>query len=283
MFRFLAQPYPREQRDPRRWLLTSAGAGIFVALFLLIFQPFGSAQWDDPAKFYILAGYGLVTFACLAGVGLVFPRVFRSIFDEKDWTVGREIGWTLFMIVFIAFGNILYSQWTMGNGFGRVLLWLGITVAVGMIPATVITLLSYARLLRKYAGIDLEVKKREPLVNSAAAATEITFIAENEKDILRIPEDELLFIESADNYSEIVFLQNEKLKKTLLRGSLSRFEEQAHHPDVVRCHRSFVVNLRQVASISGNAQGYKLQLQNYPSPIPVARRYGALVAGYFKK
>ena len=78
-------------------------------------------------------------------------------------------------------------------------------------------------------------------------------------------------------------MQNEKLKKTLLRGSLSRFEEQAHHPDVVRCHRSFVVNLRQVASVSGNAQGYKLQLQNYPSPIPVARRYGDLVAGYFKK
>ena len=93
----------------------------------------------------------------------------------------------------------------------------------------------------------------------------------------------LLFIESADNYSEVVFLQNGQPKKTLLRGSLSRFEEQAHHPDVVRCHRSFVVNLQRVESISGNAQGYKLQLQNYPSPIPVARRYGDFVAGYFKK
>lgn len=283
MFTFLTQPYPREQRNPRRWLLTSAGTGIFVALFLLIFQPFGSAQWDDPAKPYILAGYGLVTFSCLVGVGLVFPRIFSSIFDEKSWTVGREIGWTLFVIIFIAFGNILYSQWVMGNGFGHILLWLGITAAVGIIPATIITLLSYARLLRKYTGNDLEVKTREPDVNSSAALSEIIFTAENEKDSLTVGMDDLLFIESADNYSEVVFLQNEKLKKTLLRGSLSRFEEQAHHSDVVRCHRSYVVNLRQVASISGNAQGYKLQLQNYPSPVPVARRYGDLVAAYFKK
>ena len=283
MFTFLTQPYPREPREPRRWLLTSAGAGTFVAVFLLVFQPFGSAQWDDPAKPYILVGYGLVTFACLVGLGLMFPRVFRNVFEEKNWTVGREIAWTLFVMVFIALGNILYSQWTMGNGFGHLLFWLGITAAVGVIPSTVITLLTYMRLLRKYAGDDLEVKTREPEISPVVASATITFTAENEKDSLTLPVVDLLFVESADNYSEIIFLQNEKTKKTLLRGSLSRFEEQAHHPDVVRCHRSFVVNLQRVGSISGNAQGYKLQLQNYPAPIPVARRYGDLVAAYFKK
>ena len=283
MFRFLAQPYPREQRNPRRWLLTSAGAGFFVALFLLVFQPFGTAQWNEPSKPYILAGYGLVTFACLAGVGWVFPIIFRDFFEEKNWTVGREIAWTLFVIVFIAFGNMLYSQWTMGNGFGHVLLWLGITAAVGVIPATIITLLNYNKLLRKYAGGHLVAKIREPEVNPAAAPAGIIFTAENEKDSLTVGVEELLFIESADNYSEVVFLQNDKVEKVLLRGSLSRFEEQAHHPDVVRCHRSYVVNLRQVENISGNAQGYKLQLRNCPSPVPVARRYGDRVAGYFKK
>lgn len=283
MFQFLAQPYPREPRHTRHWLLTSAGAGTFVAIFLLVFQPFGSAQWDDPAKPYILAGYGLVTFACLAGVGMILPGVFRDFFEEKNWTVGREIAWLLFVIVFIALGNMLYSQWTMGNGFGYVLLWLVFTASVGIIPATVITLLSYTRLLRRYATANLRVEKHEPEITPVKSANEITFIAENEKDSLTLALDDLLFIESADNYSEIVFLQNDKIKKMLLRGSLSRFEEQAHHPDVLRCHRSFIVNLRQVESISGNAQGYKLQLKNHVTPVPVARRYGDLVAAYFKK
>ena len=283
MFRFFAQPYPRDQRDMRRWLLTSAGAGLFVALFLLVFQPFGSANWDDPRKPYILAGYGLITFGCLVLVGSLFPFLFKNFFDEKNWTVGREILWNVVVIIFIAFGNLAYSIWTMGEDFGNLFIWLGITAAVGVIPASVITLLSYTRLLRKYATADLRVGKHESEVTASLLPREITFTAENEKDALTVSVNDLLFIESADNYSEIVFFQNEKTKKTLLRGSLSRFEEQAHHPDIVRCHRSYVVNLGQVEGISGNAQGYKLQLKNWASPVPVARRYGDLVAGYFKK
>lgn len=283
MFRFLTQPYPHDKHNFRRWLLTSAGAGLFVALFLLIFQPFGSASWDDPRKPYILAGYGLVTFGCLLLVGPLFPFFFKNFFDEKNWTVGREILWNLIIIVFIAFGNLAYSTWTLGEDFSNVFVWLGITAAVGIIPSTVITLLSYTRLLRKYATADLRVGNHEPETTALPRPEVLTFTAENEKDALTLAVDDLLFIESADNYSEIVFLQNEKRKKTLLRGSLSRFEEQAQHPDVLRCHRSYIVNLGQVESISGNAQGYRLQLKNCASPVPVARRYGDLVAGYFKK
>ncbi|MPR33694.1 LytR/AlgR family response regulator transcription factor [Salmonirosea aquatica] len=283
MFQFLAQPYPREQRSPWRWLLTSAGSGLFVALFLLIFQPFGLAQWNDPVKPYLIAGYGLVTFICLTGVGLVFPKVLGNFFDEKNWTVGREIAWTLFVIIFIALGNILYSQWTMGNGFAHVLVWLSFTAAVGVIPATVITLLSYTRLLRRYATDNLQIEKHEPESVISRESGNITLTAENEKDSLTVAVDDLLFIESADNYSEVVFIQKDKVEKTLLRGSLSRFEEQIHHPDLVRCHRSYIVNLQQVESISGNAQGYKLQLKHHSVLIPVARRYGDRVADYFRK
>ena len=283
MFTFLSQPYPREPRNLRQWLLTSAGTGAFVTIFLLVFQPFGAAQWDDPMKPYVLSGFGVVTFVCLSFFGLIFPAAFKSWFAERTWTVGKEILWSSTNIGFIALGNMLYSGWMFGGGYGNLVLWLGITAAIGVIPMTVMTLVNYTRLLRKYATADLRVGRHEPETTAFPLPETITFTAENEKDALTVAVADLLFIESADNYSEIVFLQNEKTKKALLRGSLSRFEEQAHYPDVVRCHRSYVVNLQQVEGISGNAQGYKLQLKNYPLPIPVARRYGDLVAGYFKK
>ncbi len=282
MFRFLNQPYPRDKQNSRRWLLTSAGAGLFVALFLIIFQPFGSAEWDASRKPFVLAGYGLVTFACLALAGLFLPYFFKNFFDEKNWTVGREILWNVFIIIFIAFGNLTYSSWTLGEGFGNVFAWLGITAAVGIIPSTVITLLSYNRLLRKYAATDLHVGREKTESTPDLPNWQITFVAENNKDTLIVSVDDLQFIESADNYSEVVYVADNKIRKVLLRGSLTRFEEQAHHPDIIRCHRSYVVNLRQVESVSGNAQGYKLRLKNYPTPIPVARRYGDIVASYFK-
>jgi hypothetical protein len=283
MFQFLVQPYPREPRNLRRWLLTSAGAGLFVALFLIIFQPFGSAEWNDPRKIYLLAGYGVVTFVFLFTGGLLFPYLFKNFFDEKNWTVGREILWNVVIILFIGFGNLLYKTWTLGDGYGSIMGWLGITAAIGIIPSTVITLLSYIRLLRRHTTTELHIGRHHEESGTTELPQTIIFIAENEKDTLVVSVNDLLFIESADNYSEIVFVQHGKSAKVLLRGSLSSFEEQAHHPDVVRCHRSYVVNLQQVESISGNAQGYKLQLKNYATPVPVARRYRDLVTGYFKR
>lgn len=283
MFTFLTQPYPREPRNLRQWVLTCVGTGLFVALFLIVFQPFGASEYDDPRKPLQLGGFGVITFVCLSISGLLFPVAFKSWFAERTWTVGKEILWSSIIIVTIAFGNMLYSGWVFGGGYGDLLPWLGVTAAIGVIPMTVITLVNYLRLLRKYTTTDLYVEKPEPEATPEPPARPITFTAENGKDSLTLALDDLLFVESADNYSEVVFLQSEKTKKTLLRGSLSRFEEQAHHPDVVRCHRSYVVNLGQVESVSGNAQGYKLQLKNYPSLIPVARRYGDLVAAYFKK
>ena len=106
----------------------------------------------------------------------------------------------------------------------------------------------------------------------------LTLIADNEKDVLKLQPDDLLFIESSDNYCTIVHLKDEpvgagKLLKPLLRSSLSRLETQINRPHIVRCHRSYVVNLNRVERVTGNAQGYKLHLLNGQLQVPVARKY----------
>ena len=89
--------------------------------------------------------------------------------------------------------------------------------------------------------------------------------------------EDLLYIESADNYSSILFKKEGKREKELLRSSLSRLETQIENPRVVRCHRSYIVNLDHVISVTGNAQGYKLHLGDSGDTIPVARKYSHLV------
>ncbi len=77
----------------------------------------------------------------------------------------------------------------------------------------------------------------------------------------------------------VVYLKNGQPVKPLLRSSLSRLEGQINRPDIVRCHRSFVVNLDRVEKVTGNAQGYKLHLLDGQFQIPVARKYNdSLVA-----
>ncbi len=258
-------------------MLTALGVGVFVGLFLNFFQPFGSYSWQDPAKPYILGGYGVVTFICLMLVNIIIPTFFKRWYAEESWTVAKEINWTLLVIMLIALGNMIYGRIIFGRTFSLTdtLLWVGITGAIGIMPATVLTMLNYVQLARKY-----ETKKLHIPGNAIAEEVFVTLVADNEKDKLTVKLSDLLFIESADNYSEVVFLKEKKTQKTLLRGSLSRMEEQLT-PPVVRCHRSYVVNLQQVERILGNAQGYKLQLKDWPEPIPVARRFSDLVKNYF--
>ena len=285
MISLLSQPYPHNALYSRYWLLVSAGAGLFVALFLIVFQPFGASYWQHPDKNWILAGYGLVTFTCLAGISLIMPVLFRNWYSEANWTVGKEIFGVVIVLVVISVGNWLYSQlfFVSSFQFKELFVWIGITVAIGIIPTTIITLLDYTRLQRKYATDKLEIKTNTEKHPTPKSQETITLIAENLKDTFSLSPDELLFIESASNYSEVVFLKEHNLQKMLIRSSLSRLEEQIQNSDIVRCHRSFIVNLKQVAKITGNAQGYKLQLKNVGYPLPVARRYTDLIATYFKK
>jgi hypothetical protein len=280
MINYLRQPYPRAQHTVRHNLLTAAGAGAFVGVFLIIFQPFGSSNWDHPYKLLLLAGFGAVTFVALLLISFIGPRVFRSWYSEKNWTVGKEIFHNVVVILVITVGNILYTESISIGSISpaAILVWIGITLAVGIIPATIITLLNYTRLLRQHATTGFRIDATE-----ASGSDQLTLMAENEKDSLTLTTQSLLYIESADNYAEVVFWESGKKEKQLIRSSLSRIEEQITAPDIVRCHRSYIVNLHQVESISGNAQGYKLQLKNEATVIPVARRYGERVKPYFQK
>jgi len=60
---------------------------------------------------------------------------------------------------------------------------------------------------------------------------------------------ELLFIESADNYATLVSIVNGKKKKELIRSSLKRIEGQLNHPDLMRCHRAYIINLGKIKTV----------------------------------
>lgn len=277
----LAQPMPAPETT-RRTFLTSLGAGVFIGAFLVIFQPFGAYAWESPLKIPVLAGYGAITFVVLLFNGYALPRLFLDFFREERWTVGREIVLIGLHIVLIGIANYVYGGLVFG-GFARgsfdvtqLVFMILVTGLIGLFPASGITAFKYLRHLRRYAQPPQPVPLT-PTQQAADARQTVELIAENGKDRLALPLADLLYLESADNYSEIVFEKAGSLKKELLRGSLSRFEAQVPPGVVVRCHRSYLVNLHRVRRVSGNAQGYKLHLAGLEMPVPVARAYSEVV------
>lgn len=195
-------------------------------------------------------------------------------------------------ILLIAVGNHLYLGWLLNRTlnphdlFGMIL----ITLIVGVFPTTGVVIAGYIRRLRAYRDMAATLLPKGPFPastpNNPKTLTEstqslLTLLADNEKDTLTLTAVDLLYIESSDNYCTVYHLREGKLQKPLLRSSLSRMETQlVAQPRLVRCHRSFIVNLDQVERVTGNAQGYKLHLFDGQLEVPVARRYNeTLVAG----
>jgi LytTr DNA-binding domain len=278
----LRQAYPLTT-DMRRIVLQNTLIGVFVAFFLIVFQPFGTDQWQVPYKSLKLAGYGGVAFVGASLVYWVLYNCTDRYRMEANWTVGREILMSIAIMGSIAFGNLLYA-----NGLGLVSLsakalfnWLTIVVAVGIFPIVGMVLLRYERYktLNQSDAAHMSDRLQQQVRPAAAPVEVVTFTSDNEKDTpLSLRLDELRYIESADNYATFVYVQDHKVQKRLLRGALRRFEGQAAvHPDLVRCHRSYIVNLSQVISVSGNAQGYRLTIRDLDMQVPVARQYGPAI------
>ncbi len=92
-------------------------------------------------------------------------------------------------------------------------------------------------------------------------------------EILNIKKNAFLYAQSEGNYSNIFYLNSEIVEKELLRISLKNLEEQIGDETIIRCHRSYILNIQNANRKQGNAQGYKISLKLTDEKIPVSRKY----------
>ena len=96
---------------------------------------------------------------------------------------------------------------------------------------------------------------------------------------LSVRQEHLVMIESADNYVCIYYLSNGKIKKTMVRNTLSRIAEQLKDTSVARCHRSYMVNFSLVTVLRREKEGVfvELGIEGVPE-VPVSRTYSENVS-----
>ncbi len=289
MLSFLKKPYPYYSFSFRD-VYSNFLIGCFVTFFLIVFQPFGISIWQTDHKLLKLMGFGFVSFICPLVFRLISTTIFKKQNPEETWMVWKETLGLLSVLVFIAFGNLCYGNLIRIShvNFQELVLALMATFLLGLFPITANVLLKYNRFVTLNQK-DAELMEAEVLNFQNRVEVEsptkkenevdlkedlLILIAENEKDRFELKPEELLYIESADNYSNIVFYRNNKVNKQLLRGSLKRIESQITFPFIVRCHRSYIVNLKQINHIKGNAQGYRIDFKfELNNTIPVSRNY----------
>ena len=108
----------------------------------------------------------------------------------------------------------------------------------------------------------------------------------DEKGILKfsVKKENILYLESAENYVSICYLNKGKVSKFLLRDTLKKIEESFSGTDIIRCHRSYMVNFEKVKVIKRDREGLKLELDNLNvTDIPVSKTYVSSVMQTFSR
>lgn len=247
-------------------------AGLFCTLFLIYFKPFGVTNYDP--NFEVDLGFVLLMLSIGAAVSIFWaiaefiirPKVIKRL------TNGGLILWLIFVHVLAT--TVIFIYYNLLGGWHDMYLssYLGFLVDVAALMIFPVSLnlfyFKYSNLKSDHIKLSLDVSDQEE--------RKIFLESENKKENLYLNSDQLLFLESQDNYVAVWFLDKE-LKKRLIRSTLKKVEASVEHPFLIRCHRSFLVNLSNVVHVSGNNHGLELKIKSVDMSLPVSRNYVSAV------
>lgn len=274
---WLQKPYPVIETIFHKLSLAVA-FGLFIYLFLSIFQPFGIREIAEKQSFYIL-GFGLVTLLFMSLNYIFFPILSPNWFHKESWTVGRELLFVSFNVLCIAFGNYCYHLLSVDKSIYVFELssFLFMTITVGIFPIAFLIFTTELALSRKLIQDAQKIntqRHKELSLTTSTSIEKIKLKGELSNDHLELELQQLLYIQSEGNYSNIYYQEANQLQTKLLRISLKNIENQLQeYPSILRCHRSFIVNKNNITHLSGNARSHMLHFLNSDKTIPVSRSF----------
>lgn len=279
----LQKPIPSYLNEKSNIVRLILFTSLFALVFINIYFPFGADRWFDLTKFEFFTYSSLVI---LTGVLIVVvSRIIMYHWGKKNiiylwqylaWIAGEIMLMALFYALFEKFVLEDYRDFTY-------------LVKLSARNTALVLLLPYSVMWLYFSWRDKKQQiERMSDIQSVSDNTRDMIPFYDDKSILKfsVKKENLLFIESAENYVSICYLNKGKITRYLLRDTLKRMEEKFSGTEIVRCHRSYIVNFEKVKVIRKEKDGLKLELeQDIPSvpDIPVSKTYVDNVMQTFSK
>lgn len=193
--------------------------------------------------------------------------------------------WEFFEVLIISMFSAMFI-WLMARRaepYVSYLQYMSMVIFSVMVFPYVIVLL-YSVILGKNAKIDALSVQLERYMKGLVGKEESTLSFFDDRNSLKlaVTSSTVLFIEAADNYVYVNYLKNDKLVRFPLRNSMNSIEQNCRENNLVRCHRSYYVNLRRIRSIRKESHQTFAELDFPGAPrIPVSGKYSESVIGLF--
>ena len=266
----------------------------FMILAIAIFKPFGLevGQWQSYLHLLSLFVLGLSSCFITEVILRYIVHMPRSYEHGINYIISRNLRFQFINTPLVALFICLYRHFMMSELVESNRLSLSNfleTLAIIAFLSFAIGLYWRFKFRSKYLAMELEetrllneeLKKmqepEQPLPieveepSEKPRPQELTLTGTtNESVTLHI--SHLLFIEAVGNYVKVCHLRDEQVRTDMLRVTMKQMEETFQgYPMVVRCHRAFLVNLRQVEQIISHSGSTQLLIKHCHESLPVSR------------
>ncbi len=255
-------------------ILTAA----FALIFINIYKPFSSESWYNvsQARFFLFSSLIILTGVLV----VVISRIIMFHYTKKN-TISYGL-YSVWILIEIAAMSGFYTFYTLYLDPNKDLVQV---FKSSTINTSLVLLLPYSALWLYFSWKD-KVHKLELLVeNEIQNKNEIISFYDDKGEFrVSLKKENLLYIESADNYVIIWYMNKGKLSKYMLRNTMKNMESVFADTNIFRCHRSFMVNFDQVRIIKREKSGIFLQMDidNVPE-IPISKTYSEKASSWLLK
>lgn len=248
--------------------------GVFLALFLSIFLPFGVSNYDPHFSFNVEFAIIMSLISSVTALTILLleftlkPRILGSP------SLLSVVAWSLLELVAVGLIDFLLYNY-LGNWHD----WHFRSAVRFILEVSSVLIFPFAGVFfyYRYKSLRLDLQLAREITHPAVRPkTLIAFEGRTSVDHLSIPLADVLFGKAQDNYVELHYLQSDAVRSKLLRGTMTEVLEGAQSDFLVRCHRSYFVNLYNISTVEGGSR-VQLHVEGVDEAIPVSKTYQAEV------
>ncbi|MPM13318.1 hypothetical protein SDC9_59674 [bioreactor metagenome] len=250
-------------------------AGVYFVAFFYFFVPVQNASGLNTMSVTQRLIPGSIAYIVTLLLVAVFYSPVAVKRKVKNWYV-----YSLYVFG-LAFTGVLLAEFVHFylNGFGgfNFLLSLSLIVLASFIVPLYLFILIVEKLIIRH--VEAITESLNQYINQMRQKPgpdkkQVTLQSEKTSGRLSFDISELMSVEAQGNYSMFILSQNNVVSRKILHITMKSIEDNlAEYAFIVRCHKSYMVNIQYIAKVTGNSRGYLLHFDNGADPVPVSRNF----------
>lgn len=266
-------------------LLFLSLALVFAVLLVVFGQPTSLIEYT--AQQSRLSPLGQITISFISGFGvlLLSRGILFLVGRGHNPTLAAMLIWVVVELIVCVSVMTLVLWGLSGGGTLQLASLVGAlvlgTIGVLLVPAVVSYLVSRLHETRSEVHRLLQLLAVQDPQQHQNADASVNFFAKGGRLAFSTRMGNILYIEAADNYVNIHYLNGEKEETFILFNSMKNIEKSFTGTSLMRCHRGYMVNADNVRLMRKEALGLVLEINHSAKTIPVSKSFAEPITQYF--